>query len=187
MQNNPNTPITIAFLGNFSKDKGSEVFLSIVKKVTEMQLPVHWVILGGIGDQQALSEIQAITRVKTSGFYLHSEVPKLLKEYNITLGLFISQFPESYSKTLREFWHLGLPVIFHKIGITTTFGFSRWGVETKELASEVTNLIRGIVHNPKMILEEKERIQKASNSKSFDSKNKKHLEYQEIYKAFGLI
>lgn len=88
----------IAFLGNFAKEKGSEVFKEIVKKLSLNDFEFY--IFGFIGDSKSFKEIK--NKLNHVEAYTCGKLPNLLKKYKIDLGICPSLFPETFHKVFFE-------------------------------------------------------------------------------------
>jgi len=88
--------LRIAFLGLYSKHKGSELFRELVNKDTDKDF--EWSIIGKIAGEITPNQIPA--GVMQFGEYKSEELPKLLS--NVDIVLIPSQVTESYNLTLSE-------------------------------------------------------------------------------------
>lgn len=183
-----NNSVNVAFMGNFSFEKGSGIFPKIVKICEERKLPVRWFIFGGIGDAASLHEASRYGSVNTTGFYSEDELEGLIRRHRIDLGLILSIFPESYSKLSRECWKIGLPVIYNRIGILDEVVFSDFGIRdlpgNLEAASD---LIANVCSDKKLLTLEKKRIERAVSKFKLISNNNKHDQYLKLYTDFGVF
>lgn len=176
--------LTIAFMGNFSTEKGSRNFPRLVRLCADKKLPIQWWILGGIGDETSYREACSLADVKTTGFYSTNELPELIKSLGLDLGLIMSMFPESYSKLSRECWQVGLPLIYNKIGVLETIAFSDFGVkDMQQHLPDVVDKLSQIMTNPSLLREEKDNIARAIQENILLSANDKHTRYLQLYQS----
>jgi hypothetical protein len=174
--------LTVAFMGNFSVEKGSRTFAEIVRLSAVKKLPIRWWILGGVGDEESFQKASSFAQVKTTGFYSTAELPGLLASLHIELGLLLSIFPESYSKVSRECWQQRLPLIFNRIGILDTMDFSALGFSQMiHHVPDVVEKLRQICDDPGILEEEKIRIDRAIAKEHILSPNNKHEKYLSLY------
>lgn len=182
MHKNNLEKLNVAFMGNFSIEKGSRTFAEIVRLAAAEKLPITWWILGGIGDEESFQKASSFGQVKTTGFYSTAELAGLLASLHIELGLLLSIFPESYSKVSRECWQLHLPLIYNRIGILDTMNFSELGfTQMSSRIPEVVEKLRQICDEPGILEEEKIRIDQAIANDHILSPNNKHERYLELY------
>lgn len=175
-------PLTIAFMGNFSAEKGSKNFPKLVELCSEAKLPIKWWILGGIGDEESYQRASSFAEIQTTGFYSTTELPELIKSLKLDLGLIMSVFPESYSKLSRECWQAGLPLIYNKIGVLDSISFSDFGVkDVQRHLDTVVKKITKIAEDPNLLDKEKQKVEKAIQENGLLSANDKHLRYLQLY------
>jgi hypothetical protein len=182
MHKNNLEKLNVAFMGNFSVEKGSRTFAEIVRLAAAEKLPITWWILGGIGDEESFQKASSFSQIKTTGFYSTTELPGLLASLHIELGLLLSVFPESYSKLSRECWQQRLPLIYHQIGILETMNFSDLGfAQISSQLPEVVEKLRQICDEPGILEEEKIKIDQAIANDHILSPNNKHEKYLAFY------
>lgn len=90
--------IKISFLGNFCKEKGSEIFKEVVLKLDNKNFEYY--IFGYIGDKKNFDEIY--NKIKLHRSYAYGELPTLIKKFKINLGICPSLFPETFHKVFFE-------------------------------------------------------------------------------------
>lgn len=105
----------IAFIGNFAVKKGSRIFADVVEKCGSNH---SWFIFGNIGDKGSLNAVSKYD-VKIIP-YEAGELGKLISKFQIDMGLVLSIWPETFSKTFFESIDLELPVIVTNIGFPPT-------------------------------------------------------------------
>jgi|GEM_PF-3003485 len=175
-------PLNIAFMGNFSIEKGSQVFAELVEQCRAEHLPITWWIFGGISDEKSLQKCQSFMKVKTTGFYTTSELPSLLATNHIDLGFILSIFPESYSKLSRECWKQELPLIYNRIGILDTLPSSNFGfAQLPHHLLGVVQLLNQFCQKPSLLEKEQQRIRRLLVNESVLSPNDKHQRYLKLY------
>ena len=102
--------MNIAFIGNFSKKKGSKIFKDLV---LELKKEHKWYIFGYIGDNDSYTKIRKYIKYYTS--YNYGQLPFLLKKHKIDICLIFSIWPETYSKTFFEILDTDTPLIAFKV------------------------------------------------------------------------
>lgn len=90
--------LRIAFLGNFAKEKGSDVFKEVVKNLSLNDFEFY--IFGYIGDYQSFNEIK--DKIKHVESYTYGNLANLVKKNKIDLGICPSLFPETFHKVFFE-------------------------------------------------------------------------------------
>ncbi|ABA58638.1 Glycosyl transferase, family 2 [Nitrosococcus oceani ATCC 19707] len=109
---------SIGVLGAIGPVKGARQLEQLVERTRERQLPLRWVVIG-YTDRQGdppvpyQSEDQIVT---LHGPYRQADLPALLDHYAISLVVFPSAGPETFSYTLSEAWAAGRPVLVPPIG-----------------------------------------------------------------------
>lgn len=147
LQVNENGRLCVAFLGVFTIEKGSDIFLEAYHKLKELN--IHWKIIGNINPiyNQILEKLD----IELTGKYERENLTKYL--YGVDLVILPSIRPETYSITLSECWYLGLPVIVADIGayksrvIEGNNGLLFRNNDSDNLAEK----IRYLISNPEMI------------------------------------
>ncbi|KWF29276.1 glycosyltransferase [Burkholderia pseudomultivorans] len=106
-------PLRIAFLGNVTRQKGGDIFKSIVPLL--VSAPVEFHVFGRIDPEyeRALQSCPTTT-LKVHGAYAPTSLPDTLRDCDVSLH--ISIWPETYCLTLSEAWQLGLVPIVSDIG-----------------------------------------------------------------------
>ncbi|ADE16654.1 glycosyl transferase family 2 [Nitrosococcus halophilus Nc 4] len=109
---------SIGVLGAIGPVKGARKLERLVEKTRERKLPLRWVVIG-YTDRQGDPPVpyQSEDRVLTlHGPYGQEELPALLDHYAISLVVFPSAGPETFSYTLSEAWAADRPVLVPPIG-----------------------------------------------------------------------
>ncbi|OGE86081.1 MAG: hypothetical protein A3J48_03925 [Candidatus Doudnabacteria bacterium RIFCSPHIGHO2_02_FULL_46_11] len=101
----------ITFLGNFFEDKGSLIFKQVVLSLGNEH---KWFIFGRVADKKSFSEIK--NKLSLVYPYRKKELSKMLLENKIDLVLFLSVWPETFSKTFFESVENELPIIGFNVG-----------------------------------------------------------------------
>ena len=103
-------PLRLIKLGRLSMEKGGEVLEAILPELSSF---AHLTLLG-CGDEAArLGRLPGVTAIP--GF-TRDELPALVAKARPHLGLQLSVVPETFSYTLSELWHCGVPVLASRIG-----------------------------------------------------------------------
>ena len=105
-----NRPKSISFVGRMEKDRGLDIFVELIKKVSDLNTILN--IVGSGPDQtkfvEELKEIVGSERVNVWGEIGPQEMPSLWKQ----TGLLVSTAPsESFGRTIREAACFGVPVL----------------------------------------------------------------------------
>lgn len=105
-----NRPKSISFVGRMEKDRGLDIFVELIKKVSDLNAILN--IVGSGPDHtkfvEELKEIVGSDRVNVWGEIGPQEMPNLWKQ----TGLLVSTAPsESFGRTIREAACFGLPVL----------------------------------------------------------------------------
>lgn len=105
-----NRPKSISFVGRMEKDRGLDIFVELIKKVSDLNTILN--IVGSGPDQtkfvEELKEIVGSERVNVWGEIGPQEMPSLWRQ----TGLLVSTAPsESFGRTIREAACFGVPVL----------------------------------------------------------------------------
>ena len=105
-----NRPKSISFVGRMEKDRGLDIFVEFIKKVSDLNAILN--IVGSGPDHtkfvEELKEIVGSDRVNVWGEIGPQEMPSLWKQ----TGLLVSTAPsESFGRTIREAACFGVPVL----------------------------------------------------------------------------
>jgi len=105
-----NRPKSISFVGRMEKDRGLDIFVELIKKVSDLNAILN--IVGSGPDHtkfvEDLKEIVGSERVNVWGEISPQEMPSLWKQ----TGLLVSTAPsESFGRTIREAACFGVPVL----------------------------------------------------------------------------
>lgn len=106
-------PHRIAVLGAIGPHKGSGLLLACAKYALRENMPLHFVVVGYTDRDDAFAELD---NVEITGAYKPEELPDIVEDSGCTTALFLSVWPETFSYTLSEAWHLGLYPIALDIG-----------------------------------------------------------------------
>lgn len=105
--------IKVAILGNFTTNKGAEVYLDMFRAMADDDLEFH--IYGSINDHYShILKVWNLKNVFIHQGYDVSELKHLLKDMNVSLHL--STWPETFLLTLSEAWYNNLVPIVSDIG-----------------------------------------------------------------------
>ena len=106
---------TVAVLGAVGPDKGARRIERLVELARERGARVRFVVIGYLDRQHAAWQSDD-TRFTVHGRYDARDLPDLLNHYRVSMVLFPSAGPETFSYTLSEAWGAGRPVLVPPIG-----------------------------------------------------------------------
>jgi GT2 family glycosyltransferase/glycosyltransferase involved in cell wall biosynthesis len=106
---------TVAVLGAVGPDKGARRLERLVELARERGERVRFVLIGYLDRQHAAWQSDD-ARFTVHGRYDPRDLPDLLAHYRVSLVLFPSAGPETFSYTLSEAWSAGRPVLVPPIG-----------------------------------------------------------------------
>jgi GT2 family glycosyltransferase len=105
----------VAVLGAIGPDKGARRVERIVDIARERDVPIRIVVIGYLDVERGPWQSDD-ARLTVHGRYDSRHLPDLLRHYRARLVLFPSSGPETFSYTLSEAWHAGLPALVPPIG-----------------------------------------------------------------------
>ncbi len=105
--------LNIAFIGAMTKNKGSEIFASLIKKG---DTKFTWHSFGEINRNDWSKKIKKFNQYYEIGHYKREHLQSLIDFYSIDLICILSIGPEAFSYTLSEAILCGLPVIATDLG-----------------------------------------------------------------------
>ncbi|MBK6395605.1 MAG: glycosyltransferase, partial [Betaproteobacteria bacterium] len=106
---------TVAVLGAVGPDKGARRIERLVELARERGSSVRFVLIGYL-DRQHSAWQSDDARFTVHGRYDPRDLPDLLAHYRVSLVLYPSAGPETFSYTLSEAWSAGRPVLVPPIG-----------------------------------------------------------------------
>ncbi|MEO8485583.1 MAG: glycosyltransferase [Betaproteobacteria bacterium] len=106
---------TVAVLGAVGPDKGARRLERLVELARESGACVRFVLIGYLDRQHAAWQSDD-ARFTVHGRYDARDLSDLLAHYRVSLVLFPSAGPETFSYTLSEAWAAGRPVLVPPIG-----------------------------------------------------------------------
>jgi GT2 family glycosyltransferase/glycosyltransferase involved in cell wall biosynthesis len=106
---------TVAVLGAVGPDKGARRIERLVELARERGSSVRFVLIGYLDRQHAAWQSDD-ARFTVHGRYDPRDLPDLLSHYRVSLVLYPSAGPETFSYTLSEAWSAGRPVLVPPIG-----------------------------------------------------------------------
>lgn len=106
---------TVAVLGAVGPDKGARRIERLVELAREHDANVRFVLIGYLDRQHAAWQSDD-ARFTVHGRYDPRDLPDLLAHYRVSLVLYPSAGPETFSYTLSEAWSAGRPVLVPPIG-----------------------------------------------------------------------
>ncbi len=106
---------TVALLGAIGPDKGARRIERLAQLAREAGAPVRFVLIGYMDVEHGpWQSDDALFTVH--GRYAPDDLPELLDHYRVSLVLYPSAGPETFSYTLTEAWAAGRPVLVPPIG-----------------------------------------------------------------------
>ncbi len=106
---------TVAVLGAVGPDKGARRIERLVELARERGSALRFVLIGYLDRQHAAWQSDD-ARFTVHGRYDPRDLPDLLAHYRVSLVLYPSAGPETFSYTLSEAWAAGRPVLVPPIG-----------------------------------------------------------------------
>jgi GT2 family glycosyltransferase/glycosyltransferase involved in cell wall biosynthesis len=106
---------TIAVLGAIGPDKGARRLERLVELSRRRGAPVRFVLIGYLDLQHEAWQSED-ARFTVHGHYVPSDLPALFEHYRVSLVLYPSAGPETFSYTLTESWLGGRPALVPPIG-----------------------------------------------------------------------
>ena len=103
-------PRSISLVGRLEKDRGLDVFLELIRKISDLKIMINIAGEGpdGADSVEKLMSIVGRERVKVWGELHPREMPGLWKQ----TGILVSTAPsESFGRTIREAASFGVPVL----------------------------------------------------------------------------
>lgn len=106
-------PYRVAVLGAIGPHKGVNVLLACAKYAERRELPIKFVVIGYTSCDEAFAKLK---NVQITGPYKPEELHTIVADTRCIASLFLSVWPETFSYTLSEAWHLGLHPVAIDIG-----------------------------------------------------------------------
>lgn len=103
-------PLRLIKLGRLSMEKGGELLESILPELSGF---AHLTLLGCGDDATRLGRRRGVTAIAD---FPRDRLPELIAQARPHLGLQLSIVPETFSYTLSELWHCGVPVLASRTG-----------------------------------------------------------------------
>jgi len=150
-------PINIAIIGNFSHNKGADTFIRAIHQMQDVSVKFH--IFGSVSKEYGdiLDQLK-ITNLEMHGSYeAGSLYPKL---QDMSLSLYLSNWPETFCISLSEGWYAGLVPIVCDIGALgerVIHGVNGFKIPVDEPGALV-DIINRLVNNPDHIEEVRKNI-----------------------------
>jgi hypothetical protein len=111
----PDVVPTVAVVGAIGPDKGSRRIARLARRVRERGARMRFVVIGYLDVQHTpWQSDDAIVTVH--GRYSRADLVRLFAHYGARFVLYPSEGPESFSYTLSETWHAGMPALVPPIG-----------------------------------------------------------------------
>jgi glycosyltransferase involved in cell wall biosynthesis len=102
--------MNICSLGGISFHKGRDIVIEMLEIIKRQNLNINIVNIGTIA-----AEIRN-THFKCSGQYIPSELPKLMRQYDIDVVFISSIWPETFCYTCEEAMMMDMPVACFNLG-----------------------------------------------------------------------
>lgn len=153
----PIDPIQVAIVGNFTKNKGADVFIHAFNQMRSDNIQFH--VFGTIAEPyNTIMQQLSLPNVEIHGEYQAGSIVERLKK--MSLSLHLSVWPETYCITLSEVWQAGVVPIVSDIGalgervVHEVNGFK---VPMGEPGA-VVDILRQLIAQPKRIEKAREQI-----------------------------
>ena len=105
----------VVVLGAIGPDKGARRVERLAQLAAQRDAPVRFVVIGYLDVERGPWQSDD-ARLTVHGEYDPRDLPDLLVHYGAALALYPSEGPETFSYTLSEAWHAGLPALVPPIG-----------------------------------------------------------------------
>ena len=105
----------VVVLGAIGPDKGARRVERLAQLAAQRDAPVRFVVIGYLDVERGPWQSDD-ARLTVHGEYDPRDLPDLLAHYGAALALYPSEGPETFSYTLSEAWHAGLPALVPPIG-----------------------------------------------------------------------
>lgn len=151
--------LNIGVLGAIGEEKGLSVLFNLAKEIDRRKLPIKLVIIGYTGYTKP-----SLKSITVTGKYDHYNLPSLIKQNKISLFLFPSIWPETYSYVCDEILQLGFPIISFDLGAQReriAFGQYGWLIS---LSNSYKGLLEKIIHLEKNRIEVEQKASHLSNN-----------------------
>jgi len=99
----------IGVLGAIGPEKGARHLDTMVARIRERRLPLRLVVVGYTDREQRFQSSDKVLTIH--GPYQREEIEPLLDHYRITMTVFPTVWPETFSYTLSEGWLAGRPAL----------------------------------------------------------------------------
>lgn len=104
----------VGVLGAVGPEKGARHVEALAQRIRERQLPLRIVVVGYM--DRAKREQSSDHVLTVHGHYDESEVASLLDHYRLSMLVFPTIWPETFSYTLSEGWNAGRPALVPPVG-----------------------------------------------------------------------
>jgi glycosyltransferase involved in cell wall biosynthesis len=105
----------VAVIGAIGPDKGARRIERLLALARKRDIALRIVVIG-YTDVHHVAWQSDDLRITIHGRYHPDDLPDLLAHYRVSLVLFPSEGPETFSYTLSEIWRAGMPVLVPPIG-----------------------------------------------------------------------
>lgn len=103
-------PLRLLKVGRLSAEKGGELLKPMLTELTRF---AHITLLGCGDDAMRFAHLPGVTAI---AHFNREDLPALIAEIRPHLGLQLSTVAETFSYTLTEMWHCGVPVLGCRLG-----------------------------------------------------------------------
>lgn len=146
----PVNPLNVAIIGNFTQNKGGDVFIHAFNQMRDDSIRFH--IFGTIGEPyNTIMKQLGLPNVEVYGGYSAGTLSEKLKD--MSLSLHLSVWPETFCITLSEAWKAGLVPVVSDIGALgerVTHGMNGFKVPLGE-SGAVVDILRELLACPSRI------------------------------------
>ena len=110
-----NEILTIAVIGAIGDEKGAKILYKLADSIDKIALPIKLIVIGITNLHNEFYRSQS-GKFEITGRYSNQDISRLLAQYNVSLVLIPSIWPETYSYTTTEAMQSGYPVMCFSLG-----------------------------------------------------------------------
>lgn len=151
-------PLVIGIMGHISQIKGARILIEIAEKIADSGLPIQLKLFGTLEEKVPL---RARNILSVLGKYTEEDIANLIERQEVSLFLFPSLVPETYSLVCDEIIQLGFPILMFNIGAQVERirnGRYGWMTSVDTSGQSLFEEISGLYHDRKQILEKARNI-----------------------------
>lgn len=104
-------PMVIGVVGDVQLHKGASIVIELARLLQAGHPESSIVVIGNLGTSLPLTK-----NIRVCGHYAQRDLPRLLEAHKITVGLFPSIAPETFSYVVHELLSLNLPLVCFNLG-----------------------------------------------------------------------